>query len=694
MPEKRPHCQLFNRDLSWLGFNDRVLSEAADRTVPALERLRFAAIVSSNLNEFFMVRVAEIARTARNSPKKSYPDGLTAAQLSVQIREEVLRQKSRQAAVLEDILHQLRRSGITVHTRFDGPDPALDAEIRKSLQAIKFTRRKTAEPLPALQSDRLHIFVRFHGEYAVITLEERERRLLRLAAPAGAAVFALAERWICSKVHELFAGREVIEAFPFKMIREHDLRYRPDDEDSLEEYIEDNAQNKLRSRVVRLEVDAPYYSEGAMFLASALRLDSAALYRFDMPLDLRALFAVYSLDGFARLKYPAIIPAVPAPFRKAGRIMSTVARHDVLLHHPYDSFDIVVNFLKEAACDPAVTEISHVVYRAGIKSQVMDALKDAAARGKKVSVYLELKARFDEMNNLRWTRQLRAAGVKVIPPLKGLKVHSKVTQVIKKLPQGPAAYTHLGTGNYHSGTARQYTDLGLLTSNAEIGSEVARYFRSLAAGGSLTRPRTLMVAPVNLHAGVMRLIRAETALHRREGGGLIMAKMNSLVDPDIIKALYEASRAGVRVELLVRGICCLKPGIKGLSENITVLSIVDRFLEHSRIYYFRSGGADRLYLSSADWMPRNFYNRFEIAFPILDPLLKRYVKTVVLRGGLADTVKAWYLQPDGTYSRARPASNAAAVRSQFHFVSLARRSYKGTLLEKRLPSFPDAAGAD
>lgn len=689
MPDNRAYRQLFNRDLSWLSFNDRVLSEAADKTVPALERLRFAAIVSSNLNEFFMVRVAEIARAARNSPKRNYPDGLTAAQLSVQIREEVLRQKSRQAAVLEDILHQLRRSGITVHSRFDIPAPALDAEIRGNLKAIKFTLRKTTEPLPALQSDRLHIFVRFHGEYAIITLEERERRLLRLVSADGTAVFALTERWICANVHELFSGREVIEAFPFKMIREHDLRYRPDDEDSLEEYIEDNAQDKLKSRVVRLEVDAPYYSEGAMFLASALRLDSAALYRFDMPLDLRALFTVYSLEGFSRLKYPSVTPAVPAPFRKAGRIMGIVAKHDVLLHHPYDSFDIVVNFLKEAACDPSVTEIAHVVYRAGLKSPVMDVLKEAASKGKKVSVYLELKARFDEMNNLRWTRQLRSAGVKVIPPLKGLKVHSKVTQVIRKLPQGATAYTHLGTGNYHSGTARQYTDIGLLTSSVDIGREVTRYFRSLASGTPLARTRNLLVAPANLHAGVMRLIRAETALHRKTGGGLIMAKMNSLMDPDIIKALYDASRAGVKVELLVRGICCLKPGIKGLSENITVLSIVDRFLEHSRIYYFRAGGADKLYLSSADWMPRNFYNRFEIAFPILDPLLKRYVKSVVLRGGLADTVKAWYLQPDGTYSKARPASNSAAVRSQFHFVSLARRSYKGTLLEKRLPALPD-----
>jgi polyphosphate kinase len=266
-----------------------------------------------------------------------------------------------------------------------------------------------------------------------------------------------------------------------------------------------------------------------------------------------------------------------------------------------------------------------------------------------------------------------------------MKVHSKVTQVVKARPLGKTLFTHLGTGNYHYGTAKQYTDLGILTSNGEIGREVNNYFRALAAGTRPPRFRNLLVAPVNLQTGVMRLIREETARHLKAGGGLIIAKMNSLVDPDIIKALYEASRAGVRVELLVRGICCLKPGIKGLSENIRVLSIVDRFLEHSRIYYFRSGRRDRIYFSSADWMPRNFYNRFEIAFPILDPLLKRYVKSVILKGSLEDRVKAWQLQPDGTYLKARPSSPSAAIRSQSRFISLARHSYKGTLLENRLP---------
>ena len=675
---------LFNRNLSWLSFNERVLGEAADPSVPTLERLRFAAIVSSNLNEFFMVRVAEAARLARRAPGSRYPDGLSAAQAIVLIREEVLRQKARQAAVLEDILGALRRSGILMRVRFQELDPALDAEIRRKLGRVQVIRRKASDPLPELKGDRLHVFVRFPGEYAVIPLERREQRLLRLDAPAGRASFALTERWLCSKVHEMFPHKEVIEAFPFKVIREHGLRYTFDDDDYLEEYITQKDAVSGRARVIRLEVDAPHYSEGAMFLASALRLDSASLYRFDMPLDLRALFAVYSLEGFGKLKYQPVRPAVPPVFAAGGSVMRVMERHDVMLHHPYDSFGIVVNFLREAAADPEVTELYHVVYRAGQVSPVMDALKLAAANGKKVTVYVELKARFDEFNNLRWMRELRAARVRVIPPFSGYKVHSKVTQAVKGAGRERSFFTHLGTGNYHAGTAKQYTDLGLLTCDRAIGLEANAYFSALAGRRRPPRPRLLMAAPVNLHSGFMRLIREEIRLHRLEGGGLIRAKMNALVDPDIIRALYAASQAGVKVELLVRGICCLKPGIRGLSENISVVSIVDRFLEHSRIYYFRAGGREKLYLSSADWMPRNFYDRFELAFPVLDPDLKRYIRETILEKGLADNAKARRLLPDGKYERVEREPWQKRVRSQALFVALAQRSYRGTALEHRL----------
>ncbi len=674
---------LFNRDLSWIAFNDRVLNEASDPSVPLLERLRFISIVSSNLDEFFMVRVAENARIARRFPGRRLPDGLTASQAIVQIREAVLMQKSRQASVLAEILTLLRKKGIDIKTDFDKHEQAIDDEARSKMGKFSIFIKKIGERMPHLESDRIYVFVRFPEEYAVIKIK-REQRLLRLSSAPDSAIFILGERWICSHIRDYFLGREVIECFPFKIIREHDLRYNVGDGDSLEYYVEKSSARKIRSRVIRLEVDASNYSEGAMYLASSLRIDSASLYRFNMPLDLRSFFAICSIKGFEQLKYPPIKPVMPSILQRPGKIMSLIERRDIMLHHPYDSFDIVVNFLKEAARDPEVTEIFHVVYRTDRDSPIMNLLKEAVLKGKKVTVYVEIKARFDELNNLRWIKDLRLAGVNVIPPFSRYKVHSKVTQVVKGYGSASHFYTHLGTGNYHSGTARQYTDLGILTCDEEIGREVREYFHALSSKKQFPYFKNLLVAPVNLRLGILKLIREEIKLHKETGDGLIMAKMNSLADPDIIKELYKASTAGVKVRLLVRGICCLKPGIKGLSENIKVTSIVDRFLEHSRIYYFRAGGAEKIYLASADWMPRNFYNRFEISFPVKDALLKKYIKDVILKNSFSDNTKASTLMPDGKYVKIKPEKGESRIRSQFLFVSMSEALYKGTVLEKRL----------
>jgi len=360
-----------------------------------------------------------------------------------------------------------------------------------------------------------------------------------------------------------------------------------------------------------------------------------------------------------------------------------VRDHDILLHHPYDSFDIVVKFLQGAARDPQVRAVYHTLYRTSLDSPIMEALKEAAKNGKKVVAYVEIKARFDELNNLRWAEELRRAGVRVVRHLGRYKVHSKVTQVIRAENGGETSYLHLGTGNYHEITARQYTDLGLLTCNAQLGREVSDYFAALSRGRRPGRFSQLLVAPTNLHSSMLALIREETRQQRSGGRGHIIAKMNALVDPVLIEALYEASRAGVKVDLLVRGICCLRPGIAGMSENIRVVSVVDRFLEHSRIYYFRAGGARKLYLSSADWMPRNFYTRYEVAFPVTDPHLKRYVHDTILGKGLADNQKAWVLKPDGSYARAVAGPGAALVRSQTFFEALARSDYRDTALERR-----------
>ena len=682
--------RFFNRDLSWLAFNDRVLSEAADASVPALERLRFCTIVSSNLDEFFMVRVAEIAKLARRSAGARFLDGMTARQVLAQIREHALRQKSRQAEVLRDVLEALKAEGVEILAEFLD-ERAPDAEIQERLPKLKVIVRRYPEPPPALMSARLHVFVRFPREYAVITMEEREGRLISLPTKDGVRRYALAERWIADRAADLFPDREVIETFPFKIIRDADLRWRPDDEDNLEGQILDAVTRRSHAKVVRLEVDSPAYSEGALFLATALGLDSSALYRFDLPLDLRTLARLESPKP--GLRYPPIEPQVPVPLRKPSSTFEIVGRQDILLHHPYDSFDIVVKFLEAAAQDAGVTKIYHTLYRSSQDSPIMGALKAAAAAGKKVTAYIEIKARVDELNNLRWAEELRAAGVRVVKHLGRYKVHSKVTAVVREEEGAERVYSHLGTGNYHPVTARQYTDLGLLTADASIGREAIGYFEALAKGRRPEKVAELLIAPVNLHDEMLRLIREEAKFHKEGGKGWIIAKMNSLQDPEIVEALYAASNAGVKIDLLVRGICCLRPGIAGMSENIRVVSVVDRFLEHSRIYYFRAGGAKRMYLSSADWMPRNFYSRYEVAFPVKDLQLKRYIRDTILGKGLADNQKAWQLKPDGSYARVTAAAGASLTRSQTFFEALARSDYRDTALFDRIKPSAKAAPA-
>jgi len=687
VPPEDPHFQksetLFNRDLTWLQFNDRVLSEAADPSVPPLERLRFATIVSSNLDEFFMVRVAELDSIARTKPAYRFPDGLKAGQLFAQVREHVVRQKARQGRILSQVLAALRERGIRVDTEF-GPRGRLDQAILDELPELDVEMRRSSESLPHLRSERLHIFVSFPGEYAVITIRERQERLHQIRGGSPGRHFVLLERWIAARAHKFFPGREVLEAFPFKVIRDADLRYRPDEEDSLEEQILEAVGRRSRARVVRLEVDSPIYSEGALFLATGLGLTSGSLYRFNLPLDLRTLTRIYAAERRKRMRYPLFTPQIPRPLRRPGRIFELMRSRDILLHHPYDSFDIFINFLRVAAEDQGVTRIYHTLYRTNPGSPVMEALMEAAKRGKRVTVYVEIKARFDELNNLRWASELRKHGVRVIRPMGNFKVHSKATQVFRTEGDREVSYLHLGTGNYHPATARQYTDLGLFTCDEGLGREIAGFFDALIRRRPPTGLSEIMVAPLDMHRRMSKLIDEEIEVQRNGGKGQIIAKMNSLVDREIIGKLYEASAAGVKVDLIVRGICCLKPGIGGLSENIRVISIIDRFLEHSRIYWFRAGGKSKLYLSSADWMPRNFYTRFEIAFPVKDEILGRFIRETVLGAALADNVKSWHLRPDGSYARPLRGPTAKEVRSQFVLESLSKSQYAGTLLEGRL----------
>ncbi len=679
------NARFFNRDISWLTFNDRVLAEAEQPDVPLLERLFFIGIVSSNLDEFFTVRVAELLRLQKVAPRKPYPDALTPESLALQVRERVLRQKSRQALILGSLLKALTLEGIQLYTVFDQNDALLDDEIEKLLPEMEMFVSKLSDPMPALQGSDLQIFIRFSDEFAVVRFKNPRDRLLELPAAGTARSFVLLDRWIIARAHKLFPKKKVIETFAFRLLRNADIPMDIRDEDSHEQQVIKAVSKRPYSRIVRLEIDSSEYTDGALLLAMNLKVDPASIYRFDLPLNLHFFTSFKSLfeKSMPHLLYHPIVPRPPEVLDRDSGIFSVIRKQDIILHHPYDSFDVVIDFLGQAARDPGVTEIFHTLYRTNNLSPITDILKKAAKNGKKVIVYVEIKARFDEMNNVMHASELRKAGVKVITPIGAYKVHSKITKVCRTENNKTVSYLHMGTGNYHAGTARQYTDLGLLTTNRELVAEASMYCDMLQGKNSHPRYEQLLVSPVNLHNRIISLIQDE--IHNKKTGAQsrIIAKMNALTDTNVIEALYEASHAGVRVDLIIRGTCCLRPGVPGLSENIRVISIVDRFLEHSRIYYFNAGGRHKIYLSSADWRPRNFIRRYEIAFPITDPRISEHIRDVILLNSLKDNVKARVLQGDGSYRAVSRSRNAAAIRSQFVFEQMAEQSYANTPLKSR-----------
>ena len=675
--------RFFNRDISWLSFNDRVLAESENPSVPLLERLFFIGIVSSNLDEFFTVRVSELLRLLKISPKKNYPDALNPEALALHVRERVLRQKSRQAKSLNALLKDLANNGIQILTSFENED--FDKEIEKNLPEIEICFSKLGTPIPALYGSDIHIFVHFPDEYAVIRFKKIQDRLLELSSVDGVRRFALLERWIMFKAQKLFKNKQVFGTFAFRLLRNADIPIydAEENENDMERKVVKAVNKRFSSRVVRLEIDSSKYPDSALLLATSLRLDSASIYRFDLPLSLRFLTSFKQLftKTHKKLMYPPVNPLVPAILKKNTDIFSVIRNQDIVLHHPYDSFDIVIDFLDQASKDPAVTEIFHTLYRTNnIESPIIKILKKAAKNGKKVTVYVELKARFDEMNNVMHANDLRKAGVKVITPIGKYKVHSKLTMITRTENEKAVRYVHMGTGNYHAGTAKQYTDLGLLTAHEGITSDALKYCEMLYTRDVKQKFNYMLVSPVNLHNKIIYMI--ENEIKNKENGrkAHIIAKMNALSDIKVIETLYKASKAGVKIDLIVRGTCCLKPHVAGLSDNIKVTSIIDRFLEHSRIYYFHANGEKKIYLSSADWRPRNFIRRYEIAFPVLDCDIKQYILDTILYNSLKDNVKAAILQPNGSYRQVSTFKNAAPMRSQFAFEDIARKYYKDTHL--------------
>ncbi len=678
-------AHFINRELSWLEFNQRVLEEALDATNPLLERLKFFCIVSSNLDEFFEVRVAGLKQQIESDVAERSTDGLRPSETFRAIVERVRRMVEEQyAAWREALLPALARNGIRILDF-----PALAQADIASLEEYYRTQVRPvltplaidpAHPFPQLLNKSLNLIVRLemarHREVlkhmAIVQIPRILPRLVKLPRPPGQREYVSLGRLIGHYLGDLFPGTNIHGYWPFRLTRNSELYIDEEETANLLKAVEDELHKRRRGDAVRLEVDhecPPFIRET---LLKTLHLTEDDLYCLDGPLDPGRLMMLYDEDSPPELRDPAFVPPIAKALKDKPDLFAAIRQRDLLLHHPYESFNTVLSFLEQAARDPDVLAIKQTLYRTGGDSRVIGALESAARNGKQVTAVVELRARFDEANNILWARQLEEAGVHVVYGLVGYKIHAKACLVVRREGYQIRRYVHLSSGNYNPTTARLYTDIGLFTSRTDFGEDVTNLFNLLTGICQFQGMRKLLVAPFELHEGILQLIQREAESARRGLPARIIAKMNSLAEREVIQALYRASQAGVRVELIVRGICCLRPGVEGLSENITVRSIVDRFLEHSRIYYFENACQPRVFVSSADWLPRNFFGRIEIAFPIEDGVLRERLISELLAVPLADNVKTRLLQPDGSYRRAAPCPGETARRSQFEFIDLAQ----------------------
>ncbi len=659
-----------NRELSWLEFNYRVLSEARDKTLPLFERLKFLSITASNLDEFFMVRVASLRDMIHAKYTKPDIAGLKPEEqlekISVKTHELVNVQYS---TYNRSLLPALRAQGLNViedHeslTKEQGKfvDQYFADNVYPVLTPMAFD---SSRPFPLVRNKSLNIAALLKkkkdsdGEldFAMVQVPSGLSRVVELPVTAGKngkemRNVILLEEIIERNMQTLFLNYDILAAHPFRIMRNADLTIDEEEAEDLLEEIEKQLKKRQWGEVIRLEVEEKADKRLLKILKHELDVSAQDIFEIGGPLDLTVLMKMYGgLDGFDDLKAPAYTPQPVPALMNEEDIFSNIRKGDILLHHPYQTFDPVVEFVRTAAKDPDVLAIKQTLYRVSGHSPIIAALAAAADNGKQVSVLVELKARFDEENNINWAKMLEKAGCHVIYGLVGLKTHSKITLVVRREEDGIRRYVHLGTGNYNDSTAKLYTDCGLMTCNPLIGEDATAVFNMLSGYSEPPSWNKLAVAPLWLRKHFLRLIRREIAYAKAGREAAIIAKMNSLCDKEVIAALYEASCAGVQIQLIIRGICCLKAGIPGLSENIQVRSIVGNFLEHSRIFYFENGGSCQLYMGSADWMPRNLDKRVEIVFPVEDEKLKEEVFHI-LEVELEDNVKAHLLQPDGTYEK-------------------------------------------
>ncbi len=654
-----------NRELSWLDFDNRVLSEARDKNIPLFERIKFVSITSSNLDEFFMIRVASLKDMVNAGYTKADFAGLTPQmqldEISVKAHELVNLQYS---TYNRSIKPALKQNGLIIVDSFEELNEAQTAYVNEFFEKDVYPvltpmAVDSSRPFPLIRNKTLNIGALVAApdaaedttdyDFATVQVPSVLPRFIEIpSADQGTKTLILLEQVIEMNIQKLFMNHKVVCAYPYRIMRNADFDLDEDEAADLLKEIEEKLKRRQWGEVIRMEIEDGMDKRLLKKLKKSMKVDSSNIYKISGPLDLTYLMKVNGLDGFDHLKYPKYTPVTPRDIDPERGLFEQIRERDILLAHPFESFDPVVNLVKEAADDPDVLAIKQTLYRVSGNSPIIKSLARAAENGKQVSVLVELKARFDEENNIAWAKELEQAGCHVIYGLRGLKTHCKIILVVRREEDGIRRYVHLGTGNYNDSTAKLYTDMGLMTCQEPIGEDATAVFNMLSGYSEPLHWNKLALAPIWLRDKFTELIRQEARNAAEGNPAHIVAKMNSLCDPQIMKELYLASAAGVKIELIVRGICCLKTGIPGISENITVKSIVGNFLEHSRVFYFYNNGWENVFMGSADWMPRNLDKRVEILFPVEDEACKARVMQM-LDIQLADNVKGHYLQADNTY---------------------------------------------
>lgn len=677
----------YNRELSWLEFDKRCLSEAKDKNIPLFERIKFLSITASNLDEFFMVRVASLTDMVHANYTKKDIAGMTPKeQLDALHKSTKEFMKNQYQTYNRSLLPLLEVNGLKIVRHYEDLTPEQEKYLRKVFEkdiypVLTPMAVDSSRPFPLVRNKSLNIGALIYDskkdvmDIATVQVPSVLPRIIRLpSTDKSVTEIILLEEVIEKNLNKLFLSYDIICAHPYRIMRNADFEIDEEDTADLLKEIEKQLKQRQWGEVIRLEVEDTMDKKLLKELKKHLGVSDEVVYKINGPLDLTFLMKVNGIEGFDHLKYPKYVPQPVPEMGDCSNIFDKIKQQDILLMHPYFEFRPVIEFIRQAANDPDVLAIKQTLYRVSGHSPIIAALAQAAENGKQVTVLVELKARFDEENNIAWAKKLEKAGCHVIYGLVGLKTHSKIALVVRREEDGIKRYVHLGTGNYNDQTAKLYTDMGLLTCSDPIGEDATAVFNMLSGYSEPKKWNKLAVAPIWLKDKFLMLINREAENARQGKKGRIIAKMNSLCDPVVMQALYDASKAGVKIDLIVRGICCIKAGVPGLSDNISVRSIVGNFLEHSRVFYFYNDGFEDIYMGSADWMPRNLDKRVEITFPVEDERLKGIIKDI-LRIQLEDTLKAHIMQPDGSYQK-QDLRGKVKLDSQLHSMQAAEELQK------------------